>query len=211
MPPGSCCGIRPRTGSVRLEVTVPTTAGRAVPGVIVHRVRALHVLDTAMFEGIDTTTVPRTLLDLAPRLTLPELTRACHEGWIHHGTSPAMVLACIQRNPRKPGASRLRHALGTDVTLSVLEDAFVALLRRHGLPLPRTNFDHVGDKVDCHWPQIDLTIELLSHRFHATRRAFEADVARRRRSNHLAFTYGDVVERASATAAELAERLRVEN
>jgi len=192
-------------------VTVPTTAGRAVPGVIVHRVRALHVLDTATFEGIDTTTVPRTLLDLAPRLTLAELTRACHEGWVRHGTTPSMVIACIQRNPRKPGASRLRHALGADVTLSVLEDAFVALLRRHRLPLPRTNIDLAGHKVDCHWPQIGLTIELLSFRYHASRYAFESDVARRRRSNHVAFTYGDVVERASATAADLAELLRVEN
>jgi hypothetical protein len=27
--------------------------------------------------------------------------------------------------------------------------------------LPRTNVDHHGDKVDCHWPQHDLTIELV--------------------------------------------------
>jgi hypothetical protein len=208
---GHLLRIRPRRGSVRLEVTVPTTAGRAVPGVIVHRVRALHVLDTATFEGVDATTVPRTLLDLAPRLTRPELTRACHEGWIRHGTTPAMIIACIERNPRKPGASRLRDALGLDVTLSVLEDAFLRFLRRQALPLPRTNIDHAGDKVDCRWPQLGLTVELLSFRYHATRHAFESDVARRRRSNHLAFTYGDVVERPSATAAELARWLRVEN
>jgi hypothetical protein len=73
--------------------------------------------------------------------------------------------------------------------------------------LPRTNVDHRGDKVDCRWPHHDLTVELLSYRFHATRRAFEADVARRRRSNHLAYTYGDVFDRAAATAAELRRRL----
>ena len=58
--------------------------------------------------------------------------------------------------------------------------------------------------MDCHWPQLGLTVELLSYRFHGTRHAFEADVARRRRSRHIAYTYGDVVERAAQTAADLA-------
>ena len=48
-----------------------------------------------------------------------------------------------------------------------------------------------------------LTVELVSYGFHASRRAFEADVARRRRSNHLAYSYGDVVERSGRTAGEL--------
>jgi hypothetical protein len=135
------------------------------------------------------------------------LTRACHEAWAIHGTGPDEVEACIARNPRKKGAAKLRRALGADVTLSALEDEFLALLRRHCLPLPRTNVDHRGDKVDCRWPYHDLTVELLSYRFHATRRAFEADVARRRRSNHLAYTYGDVFDRPAATATELRRRL----
>ncbi|MEA2138566.1 MAG: hypothetical protein QOG56_1716, partial [Solirubrobacteraceae bacterium] len=76
------------------------------------------------------------------------------------------------------------------------------------LPLPRTNVDRHGDKVDCHWLGHGLTIELLSYRFHASRAAFEQDVARRRRWNHLAYTYGDVFERPQRTAAEVAALLR---
>ena len=64
--------------------------------------------------------------------------------------------------------------------------------------------------MDCHWPHIGLTVELMSYRFHGSRRAFEEDIARRRRSNHVAFSYGDVFERAEATANELARRLHVE-
>ncbi len=192
------------------EVTVPTTAGRAQPGIIVHRVPDLHVLDTAVYDRIPITSVPRTLLDLSSSLSLADLTRACHEAWVHQGTAPAHVMACIERNPRKHGIGHLRLALGSDVTLSILEDGFLVLLREHGLPLPRTNIDRGGDKVDCHWPSIGLTVELLSYRFHGSRRAFEADVARRRRSNHVAFTYGDVFERAAATARELAPLLSVE-
>lgn len=189
------------------EVTVPTTADRRHPGIVLHRVKALHPLDASTLDGIPITTVPRILLDLALSLSPEDLTRACHEAWIRHRTAPHHVEACIARNPDKKGAAKLRRALGADVTLSALEDGFVALLRRHRLPLPRTNVDHGGDRVDCRWPQHDLTVELLSYRFHATRRAFEQDVARRRRSNHLAYTYGDVFDRAAATAAELRRRL----
>lgn len=131
----------------------------------------------------------------------------CHEAWVRHRTRPEQVERCLARNPRKPGARKLRLAMGADVLLSELEREFLRLLKRHGLPLPRTNIDQRADKVDCHWPQIGLTIELVSFRYHATRRAFEQDVARRRRNNHVAYTYGDVFERGEATIAELRPRL----
>jgi hypothetical protein len=152
--------------------------------------------------------VPRVLLDVAPTTATGELARLCHEAWVHHRTTPGYVEACIARNPTKRGAAKLRRALTSDVTLSDLEDQFLELLKHHDLPLPRTNVDHHGDKVDCHWPHHDLTVELLSYSFHATRQAFEQDVARRRRSRHIAYTYGDVFERGEATAAELGRRLR---
>jgi len=185
------------------EVTVPTLGGRSRPGIVVHRVAVLHVQDTTTRDRIRMTTVPRVLLDLAPGLTTAALARACHEGWVRHRTSPREIEACIRRNPHKKGIARLRTALGSDVTLSALEDGFLALLREHRLALPRTNVDRRGDKVDCHWPELDLTVELVSYRFHASRTAFEVDVARRRRSNHLAFSYGDVFERGAQTIAEL--------
>jgi hypothetical protein len=190
------------------EVTVETTAHRGRPGIIIHRVKALHVLDASVLDAIAITTVPRTLLDLAPTTPLKELTRLCHQAWVRHDCGPDKIEACIARNPRKPGAAKLRRALGSDVTLSALEDGFVELLERHGLPIPRTNIDRHGDKVDCHWPQHDLTIELVSYRYHATRHAFEHDIARRRRSSHIAYTYGDVFERSAETIADLRPRLR---
>jgi len=161
------------------------------------------VLDWASLDGIPIAIVPRILLDMAPRLKPQDLRRLCHEAWIHHRTTPRQVEACIARNPSKPGTPSLRAALGADVTLSVLEDEFLRLLREHGLPKPRTNVLAHGDRVDCHWPALGLTVELLSYSFHGSRAAFEADVARRRRSGHVAFTYGDVFERPAMTIAEL--------
>ena len=185
------------------EITVPGTADRRRPGIVIHRVKTLHRLDYDDYGGIPMTTVPRTLLDMAPRLTAAQLARACHEAWVRHRTQPRWIEDCIARNPRKPGAAKLRAALGADATLSKLEDGFLALLRKHGIPRPRTNVSIRGDKVDCHWPERGLTVELLSYRFHASRQAFESDVARRRRSTHLAFTWGDVFERPQQTIAEL--------
>ena len=189
------------------QITVPTTADRRRRGIIIHRVRALHPRDVMRIDGIRVTNVPRTLLDLAPHLEPEDLAKACHEAWVHHRVRPHHIEACIARNPGKPGAAKLRRALGADVVLSDLEKGFLKLLRRNDLPLPRTNIDHHGDKIDCHWPALGLTIELVSFRFHATRHAFETDVARRRRSAHVAYTYGDVFERPARTIAELAPRL----
>ena len=188
------------------EITVPTMTHRSRPGVVIHRVRALHPRDVTELDGIPITIVPRVLLDLAPSLEAPDLTRACHEAWVHHRVRPQHVEACTARNPTKRGAAKLRRALGSDVTLSVLEDAFLALLEAHGVPLPRTNTDVRGDKVDCHWPRYGLTVELITFRYHATRHGFETDNARRRRSGHIAYTYGDVVERGEETAADLRQR-----
>jgi hypothetical protein len=190
------------------EVIVPTVAGRRRPGILVHRVRTLPERDTSILDRIPIATVPRVLLDMAPQLDAAELGRACHEAWVRHGTSPREIEACIARNPTKNGVARLRRAVGSDVTLSVLEDGFLELLRDHGLPAPRTNIDRNGDRVDCHWPALGLTVELLSYRYHGSRAAFERDVARRRRSQHIAFTYGDVFERSRQTAAELAAAMR---
>jgi hypothetical protein len=189
------------------EVTVPTIGGRERRGIVIHRVRVLPVLDTSELDRIRIATVPRILLDIAPRTAPKLLTRACHRAWVQHETGLPEIEACIARNPHKPGIAKLRRAAGADVTLSDLEDAFLTLLRDHGLPRPRTNIDHGGDKVDCHWPELGLTVELLSFRYHGTRAAFEADVACRRRSDHVAYSYGDVVEHGAETVRDLVQRM----
>ena len=191
----------------RPEVSVPTTAHRRRPGIIIRRVREIPAQDTGTLHGIPILSVARTLLDLAARLTAQQLTRACHEAWHRHGTSPDDIERCIARNPHKKGISKLRRALGADDVLSPLETGFLRLMCEYALPPPRTNIDVAGDKVDCHWPEHDLTVELHSYRFHATRQAFENDIARRRRSGHLPFSYGDVFDRGPQTAGEIASRL----
>ena len=55
--------------------------------------------DMATWRGIPTTTVPRTLVDLAASLPTDNLARACHEAGVRHRTTPRMVEAVLARHP----------------------------------------------------------------------------------------------------------------
>jgi hypothetical protein len=78
---------------------------------------------------------------------------------------------------------------------------------------PRIDRDRIKRwRADGRLHQVHVGVYAVGHmarrcwatRFHASRRTFEDDVARRRRSNHRAYTWGDVFEREVQTAAELA-------
>jgi very-short-patch-repair endonuclease len=96
----------------------------------------------------------------------------------------------IERYPGRRGVHRLRTALGRvegappGRTRSPLEERFVWLLRRHGLPLPRLNTWIVAGgrrfQVDCHWPDTRQVVELDGWRAHGTRSAFREDRTRDR-------------------------------
>jgi hypothetical protein len=187
-----------------------TPTERRVAGVQTRRSRGLVPEDVTTWRGIPVTTVPRTLVDLAAVLPLHDLTRACHEAGVRHGTTPAMVEKVLGRHPRRPGAAKLRGALRGDVpvTLSRLEARFLERLRSIDRPLPETNRPAGGRRVDCRWPAQRLTVELDSYRYHGSRHAWEQD-RRREREAHARgdefrrYTYGDVFEHPGLMLAEL--------
>ena len=191
----------------RAEVTAPRK--RRVEGVRVRRGR-IEPPDRAAYRGIPVTTVPRTLVDLAADLALYDLARACHEAGVRFRTTPAQVTEVLARRPRSPGAAHLRLVLTGDtrVTLSALERRFLALVREHRLPLPRTNRVAGAYRVDCRWADRRLTVELDSYRFHHSRHAWEQDrrrerEARARGDDFVRYTWRDVFEEPAATMAEL--------
>jgi hypothetical protein len=191
------------------EVTAPRE--RRLRGV--RTIRAAR--PAARRRGIPVTSVPETLVDLAPLLTLDELARACHEAGVLHKTTPAHVEAVLRRRAHAAGARRLRAVMRGDakVTLSRLERAFLELVRDARLPLPQTNRLADGRRMDCRWPEQRLTVELDSFTFHNSRYGWERDrqgekEARKRRDRFRRFTYGDVTEDAQYVAGEL-ERLLV--
>ena len=189
------------------EVTTPSR--RDVRGLRTCRSR-VWADETTVSRGIPVTTVARTLVDVAAALTDDELARACHEAGVRYGTTPAQVNAVLARRPNTPGAGQLRAILRgeTHVTLSRLERRFLRLLRDAGLPLPETNRPAGGRRVDCRWPDLRLTIELDSYRYHASRHAWEHDrirerEARARGDDFRRFTWGDVFERPEILLGEL--------
>jgi len=190
------------------EVTTPNDI--CVRGITTRRSRHLDPKDTATWRGIPTTTVPRTLVDLAAYLPIDSLARACHEAGVRHRTTPAMVEAVLARRPNSPGAAKLRRVLRGDVhvTLSKLERRFLDLLRETGLELPQTNRPAGGRRVDCRWSEHRLTVELDSYRYHHSRHAWEQDrrrerEARSRGDEFRRYTYGDVFEDPELMLTEL--------
>ena len=197
-----------RSRPTRPEVLTETE--RRIPGVRTIRARAgIDPREVTEARGIPTTTVPRTLVDLAALLPSQPLSRACHEAGVRYRTTPAQVAEVLARRPNAKGAAKLRRVLGGEpVSLSRLEERFLELLREAGLPLPITNRLAGSGRVDCRWPEHRLTVELDSYRFHNSRHSWEADRRREReayaRGEDLRrYTWGDVFEDSRALLREL--------
>ena len=187
---------------------------RSVPGVRTCRYRRLGRGEVIKVKNITVTSVPRTLVDLAAELNLDDLAHACHEAGVLYRTTPAHVKAILSQRPNARGAKRLRVVMEGDVhvTLSTLERAFLALLRREELPLPITNRVASGRRVDCRWPDYRLTVELDSYRFHNSRYSWEQDRRREREARHRGdefrrYTFGDVLEDPAYMLRELRDLL----
>jgi Transcriptional regulator, AbiEi antitoxin len=193
------------------EVTAPTN--RKVKGVRTRRARRGETEATTR-HGIPITTVPRTLVDLSSMLQLEDLARACHEAGVLHNTTPRQVEKVLRKRPNTPGARQLRKVMHGDVhvTLSALERRFLDRLDEASLPHPLTNKSADGRRVDCRWPQHNLTVELDSYRYHSSRHAWERD-RRREREAHARgddfrrYTRDDVFEAPEQMLAELRDLL----
>jgi hypothetical protein len=189
------------------EVTAPTN--RKVKGVRTKRARRGEI-NVTKCHGIPITTVPRTLVDLSSLLSSADLARACHEAGVLHGTTPRQVEAVLEQRPTTPGARQLRKMMRGDVhvTLSALERKFLARLREAGLPEPVMNRKAGERRVDCRWPDHNLTVELDSYRYHSSRHAWELDRHREREAyargdEFRRYTRNDVFEDPEPILAEL--------
>ena len=94
------------------------------------------------------------------------------------------------------------------VTLSKLEKQFLERLKAAGLPLPQTNRPAGTRRVDCRWPDLHVTVELDSYRYHHSRHAWEQDrhrarEARARGDEFRRYTYNDVCENPDLRMSEL--------
>jgi very-short-patch-repair endonuclease len=176
------------------HITVPTTAGiRKRRGIILHRSSTLTAVHCTVQEGIPVTTPSRTLTDLHPLLSPAQFAAAERE---------AEFLRLPLADPLEPDRAR------TD-----LEQAMLALCRRHRLPPPEVNVKIDRYEVDFLWRAERLIVEVDGWQGHRTRSAFEEDRARDARLALLGFdvlrlTWRQIAADSSAIASTVRGLLR---
>ncbi len=194
---------------VVIELCVPRHRAQ-LAGVRLLRSRRLRPTDITTNGRFPTTSVPRTLLDLATRYDHRALLRALAEAEFHHDLRPADVQRTLRRG--HSGSANLRralqaHAPGHGTVKSNLERRFRRLLVRHGIDLPLRNQPLGPYTVDCLWPQHRVVVELDGRQHDRPRQADEDDDRDLwlRANGYVTRRYGDrqVGEQPAAVIADL--------
>ena len=177
---GALWGLRPIRGGW-IDVTMGRTR-RPRQGIRFHR-SELAVDEVTVRDGIPTTNVARTLVDLAAVLDRRQLEKALNEAEVLRLDTGLPLNAAVQRNATRPGVRTLRAVVegGMEtITRSELEDLFLQFVERSGLPRPEVNRVVEGYEVDCLWRAQRVIVELDGRAFHETATAFERDRERDR-------------------------------
>jgi Transcriptional regulator, AbiEi antitoxin/Protein of unknown function (DUF559) len=178
------------TSRMGVDVIVPRGRERRYVGIDVHQSTHLTADDLRVVQSIPVTTLARMMLDLAAVVEQRAVERVIEEAAVRGVFDLWAVTDQLERNPKHPGAPRLRAALGPDragLTDSDLEELFVAVWWPTGLPRPQTRF-HVdpGDggpliRADFAWPEARFDLEIDGSRYHAPARRRRRDYRRDQR------------------------------
>ena len=163
-----------------LDVTVPVHSGRSrQPGIRLHCVRRLHPEDLTLKNGIPITTPAKTLIDLNAVVSDRLVERAFEQAQVRRLLPAGALDAALERSNGR--ATRVLRALVarerrvSTVTRSELEESFLGLVRRAGLPEPEMNTRLAGYEVDFLWRTQRRVIEVDGHAYHSTRQATTRD------------------------------------
>jgi very-short-patch-repair endonuclease len=170
-----------------IAVTAPRGC-KPKPGIVIHRSRHVHPDDRGEVDSIPTTSVARTLVDLADVLKERQLTRAVRQAELLKVFDRRAIEAKMDRLPGRKGSHRLRRVLVAyqpepHLLRSKAEKRIKRLCERHHLPQPQFNVQVSGREVDAYWPEAKLALEFDGAETHYTRHAFHQD---RRRDRALA-------------------------
>jgi very-short-patch-repair endonuclease len=162
-------------------IEVTARGDRARRGITVYT-SSLPGDEVRLVNGIPTTCLPRTILDLGSLLPPFQLDRAFGQAEIQRLHDPLSLPELIARHPGRKGIGSVRELLYRDThyTRSDLEALFIDFARRYRLPEPRANFNVIGNECDVVWPDHALIVELDARSTHATHAAFEQDRERDR-------------------------------
>ena len=144
------------------------------PRIRAHRTTTLTRADVTTLHGVRVTAVPRTIADIARRLTDEQLTRVIHEARRNHHLADHGLRRLLNACPR---AVELVDP-GQPPSESALEDAFRVFLKRRDLPEPEFQVDWHGHRVDALYRDHNLIIELDGRRDHGQWDRIERDHVR---------------------------------
>jgi very-short-patch-repair endonuclease len=128
------------------------------------------------------------------------------------------LLAALERSGRRRGVALVRSLLrregGPAMTRSEAERRLLGLIRKAGIPPPRTNVRIGRYEVDLLWRAERLIVEVDGYAYHSTRVAFERDRVRDAELQAAGFrviriTWRQIVEEPLAVAARIARALAV--
>jgi very-short-patch-repair endonuclease len=204
-------GLLRAAPSAPIHVTVPRGV-KPKPGISIHRTRSLHPDDRITVDAIPTTSIARTIVDLADVLTDRRLAAVVNEAEVLRRFDLNAIEATQARLPGRTGRHRLARVLAAHTeplgySLTEAERRLLELCERHGLPRPQRVFA-AGYELDFYWADAWLAVEVDGGAYHRTRRAFLED---RRRDRRLAaegiqvarVPWRDLTEAAADLAAEL--------
>lgn len=124
---------------------------------------------TTTKRGIPLTSPLFTLVDLAATLDSDPLEAATNDADRLNLIDPEELEHSLDQMPLFPGVGKLRSTLASYTrTDSNLERRFLAILRKHRIPLPATQ-EHLGPgRIDFHWPELNLVVETDGLTYHRT-------------------------------------------
>jgi very-short-patch-repair endonuclease len=153
----------------QIHVTVPRPRNPRRNGIAVHR-RDLNARASTKRHNIPVTTAVQTLIDCAEERTRHETERMINQADARDVLRFDTLRDQVE-NETAPGAAVLRDILDREtfvLTDSELEQLFVPIARRAGLPKPQTQAYVDGYRVDFYWPDLDLVVEVDGLRYHRT-------------------------------------------
>lgn len=181
-----------RSDSTYFHVTVPGRSPRTHQPIRAHRSTTLDQADVTFVNNIPCTTVARTLFDLAEVVDRRRVERAFDQSEVLQLFDLRAIEDQLARNPTRRAAGIIRslleeHYVGSTPTESELEEAFLALCRRVGLPEPEVQqWLTLADggpaiRADFLWREQRVVVETDGAKVHGTRQARPRDARRDQR------------------------------
>jgi very-short-patch-repair endonuclease len=162
-----------------VDITIPADQRLSRPGIREHRTVSLEPDERMVLGGLPVTAPGRTLLDMTVEVGSRELEAMVARAQRAELLDRDALVALLDRYRGRGGIAALRAVLATPegpaLTRSEAEARFLELVRRAGLPAPRSNVKLGRYEIDFLWSDERIAVEVDGFRYHSSRSRFEGD------------------------------------